>query len=66
MTIAEALEQLNVALQEGGGDCVQEMVVSYRTLSLLRKNVEGAWILMDKDMNTAMLEINGTRFYPPR
>jgi hypothetical protein len=70
MTIVEALEQLHVTLQENGGDRVQEMVVSRRTLSslriLLRSNVQGFWIVPDEKTGIEVVEINGTRFYPPR
>jgi hypothetical protein len=66
MTIVEALEQLHVTLQANGGDRVQEMVVSHRTMDLLKCNIEGAWIILDTKMETAVVEINGTRFYPPR
>lgn len=66
MTIVEALEQLHVTLQENGGDRVQEMVVSHRTMDMLKCNAEGAWIVLDTKMEIAVVEINGTRFYPPR
>ena len=62
MTIIDALEALNEAIQQAGGDRIERVVVSRRSLDAIRAELQPSQITTDLDMNVTGVKLNGVLF----